>query len=392
MARLTPGDGRGGVTVREVVIFRHNLFRISEPFIAQQAQRLRRYRPLYLGRLRYGDPPAGAASVALQDRVRGSPLPLVLWQMLTRDTRAYRRLLEGRRPALIHAHFGVNGVYALPLARRLGIPLITTFHGFDATLATPAFLGSPEWAQYRFLRGRLARDGALFLCASAFIRDRVVAMGFPAERTRVHYIGVDCEAIRPRDAREESATILHVARLVEVKGTEYLIRAFAGVAARHAAAQLIIIGEGPLGRRLRALADSLGLRERIAFLGARPHAQVLERLRQAAMLVLPSVPTGSGRVEGLGMAALEAAASGVPVIGSAQGGIPEAVVDGRTGYLVPPRDADALGRRISELLDDPAARQRLGAEGRAHVERHFDIRRQTQALEHLYDAVLPDAR
>lgn len=375
---------------REIVIFRHNLFRVSEPFIAEQAQCLQRYRPLYLGRLRYGDPPAGADSFALQDLVRGSPLPLVGWQMLTRDTRPYRRLLDGHRPVLIHAHFGVNGVYALPLARRLGIPLVTSFHGFDATLATPAFLGSPEWAQYRCLRGRLARDGAIFLCASAYIRDRVLAMGFPEERTRVHYIGVDCEAIRPRDPREETATILHVARLVEVKGTEYLIRAFGVVADRYPAARLVVIGDGPLNRRLRALAESLGIGRRIAFLGARPHVQVLGWLRKAAMLVLPSVQTASGRVEGLGMVALEAAASGVPVIGSDQGGIPEAVVDGRTGYLVPPRDAEALGRRISELLDDPAARHRMGIEGRAHVERHFDIRVRTQALENLYDAILHD--
>ncbi len=379
------------MSVREVAIFRHNLFRISEPFIAQQAQRLRRHRPLYLGRLRYGDAPPGAASLALQDRVRGSALPLVAWQALSGDTRPYRRLLEGHHPALIHAHFGVNAVYALPLARHLRIPLITTFHGFDATLATPALLGSPEWTRYRLLRGRLAREGALFLCASAFLRDRVLALGFPAARTRVHYLGVDVDAIRPRDSAEETATVLHVARLVEVKGTAYLIRAFARVASRHAPVRLVIIGAGPLERRLRRLAGALGLGERVQFLGARPHAEVLDWMRRAAMLVLPSVRTASGRVEGLGMVALEAAASGVPVIGSRQGGIPEAVLDARTGWLVAERDVEALARRMHELLADPAARQRLGAAAREHVERHFDLGRQTAALEELYASVIDAA-
>ncbi len=377
--------------MREIVIFRHNLFKVSEPFIAQQAERLRRYKPLYVGRMRSGDPPEGAECLALQDLAPGWPLPLVAWQMITRDTRPYERLLGRHRPALIHAHFGVNGVYALPLARRLGIPLITTFHGFDATLATPALLSSPEWAQYRLFRSRLAREGALFVCASSFIRERLLAMGFPQDRTQVHYIGIDCEAIRPRDPGEETSTILHVARLAEVKGTRYLIRAFAAVADGHPRMQLVVIGEGPLKPRLRALAESLGVGQRVLFLGARPHAEVLGWMRKAAILVVPSVRTMTGRVEGLGMVLLEAAASGVPTIGSRQGGIPECVIDGRTGFLVPERDVDALARRMSELLDDTAVRHRMGAEGRTHVERHFDIRRQTEVLESLYDAALSNA-
>jgi len=377
--------------MREVAIFRHNLFKISEPFIAQQAQSLQRYKPVYLGRLRYGDPPAGATCLALQDLARGSPMPLVGWQILTRDTRPYRRLLAPYRPSLVHAHFGVGGVYALPLARRLRVPLVTTFHGFDATLQTRALLCSPEWAQYRLLRGRLAREGELFICVSSFIRERLLAIGFPEDRTRVHYIGVDCEKIRARDPGEETATILHVARLVELKGTEYLIRAFAQVAARRPGLELVIIGEGPHERRLRALALSLGHAERVRFLGARSHAEVLEWMRKAAILVLPSVRTATGRVEGLGMVLLEAAASGVPVIGSRLGGIPEAVIDGRTGFLVAERDVGALARKIADLMEDSAERRRMGTEARDHVARNFDLRRQASILESLYDGLVSNA-
>lgn len=382
---------QGRATMREVAIFRHNLFKVSEPFIAEQAQQLTRYRPLYLGRLRHGEPPAGAECLALEDFAPRWALVRVGWQMITRETRSYRRLLGRHRPSLIHAHFGVNGTYALPLARQLGVPLVTTFHGFDATLTTPALLSSPEWAQYRFWRGTLARQGALNLCTSAFIRGRLLTLGFPEERTRVHYIGVDCEAIRARHPDEETPTILHVARLVDVKGTQYLLRAFAALARAHAQAQLVIIGDGPLKRRLRSLARSLGLAERVRFLGARPHADVLAWIRKAAMLVLPSVRTATGRVEGLGMVLLEAGASGVPVVASRQGGIPECVLDGRTGWLVPERDVDALARKMSALLDHPGTRLKMGAQARAHVERHFDLRRQSEALESLYDDVIAHA-
>src|SRR5258708_28996533 len=147
----------------EIVVFRHNLFRISEPFITQQAQHLRRHKALYLGRLRFGAPPAGAESLALQDLGSRCALPRIGWKMITRNPRPYQRLLGDRRPSLIHAHFGVEGVYALPLATQLKIPLVTTFHAFDATLSTAAFLGSPPCATDPLLRHPLPRREAPLL-------------------------------------------------------------------------------------------------------------------------------------------------------------------------------------------------------------------------------------
>ena len=385
--RVSQADGPAE-GLREVAIFRHNLFKISEPFISDQAQHLRRYRPLYVGRMRFGSPPAGTTSLALEDLYKRYTLPRIGLQMLTGNPRPYLRLMSRRRPSLIHAHFGIEGVSALGLARQLGIPLVTTFHGFDATLKPYIMLGSPAWFRYPLLRRRLAREGNLFLCASAFIRQRLLETGFPESRTHVHYIGVDCQTIRPREACEERPLILHVARLVEVKGTAYLLRAFATVARQHDQARLLIIGHGPLRKRLQALAASLGLQDRVEFLGALPHAEVLSWMRQAAMLVLPGIRTASGREEGLGMVLLEAAATGLPIIGSRVGGIPECILDGRTGFLVPERDTSALAGRMSELLGNPGKRQHMGAAGRALVESRFNGDRQTAALEDYYDSLL----
>jgi glycosyltransferase involved in cell wall biosynthesis len=341
-----------------------------------------------VGRLRFGLPPEGAQSLALQDLGSVWSWPRIGWQMVTRSPRPYRRLLGHHRPSLIHAHFGIDGVYALPLAEQLKLPLITTFHGFDATLSTAALACSPAWVNYPLFRHRLAHKGSLFLCVSSFIRDRVLAMGFPEARTRVHYTGVDCTAIQLRDPCEESRTILHVARLVDMKGTEYLLRAFRVLLQTHAAVQLVIIGDGPLHRSLRALAAVLDLGNRVQFLGALPHAEVLAWMRKATMLVLPSIRTTTGRVEGLGMVLLEAAATGVPVIGSCVGGIPEGIVDGETGFLVPQRDVDALAGRMNDLIEDPAIRLHMRVRARAFVEKQFDIRRQSELLEGFYDEVL----
>jgi glycosyltransferase involved in cell wall biosynthesis len=380
---IGPGD-----TLRKVAIFRHNLFRISEPFIADQAQHLRRYRPLYLGRKRFGLPPDGASSLALEDLYTRWKLPRIGWQMLTGDAQPYLRLLGRRRPSLIHAHFGIEGAAALRMAVQLGIPLVTTFHGFDATLKTHAMLGSPAWFRYPLMRRKLAREGNLFLCASLFIRQKLLETGFPESRTHTHYIGVDCRTIRPRADFEEKPLILHVARLVEVKGTRYLLRAFATVARKYHRVRLLIIGDGPLRRQLHALAASLGMRDRVEFLGALPHGAVLSWMRRAAMLVLPGIRTATGREEGLGMVLLEAAATGLPIVGSRVGGIPECMLEGETGFLVPERDADALARRMAELLEDPVRRHRMGTAGRALVEDRFDIDRQTAVLENFYDSLL----
>ena len=373
---------------RRVAIFRHNLFRISEPFIAEQARHLRRYQPLFVGRKRFGPPPDGASSLTLEDHYKRFTLARIGWQMLTGDVQPYLRLLEPGQPSLIHAHFGIEGVSALGLARHLKIPLVTTFHGFDATLKTRAMLASPAYFRYPLLRRRLAREGHLFLCASSFIRQRLLDTGFPESRTHTHYIGVDCRAIRPRAESEEQPMILHVARLVEVKGTRYLLRAFAKVAQLHDRVRLSIIGDGPLRQPLRALAASLGVEERVEFLGALPHTEVLSMMRKAAMLVLPSIRTTTGREEGLGMVLLEAAATAVPLIGSRVGGIPECMVDGKSGFLVPQRGEEALAQRMAELLKDPGRRHRMGAAGRALIEDRFDIARQTAALENFYDSVL----
>ncbi len=381
LADHQPGTGIG---LREVAIIRHNLFKISEPFITAQALQLRRYRPIFLGRLRQGAVPPGAQALAISDTGPAWPLRAAA-QMLGRSPAPFMKLLGERRPALLHAHFGIEGAQALPLAQRLGVPLITTFHGFDATLSTAALLSSPAWAYYPLFRRQLAARGAMFLCASGFIRGRLLAMGFPEALTRVHYIGVDCRRITLRDAGEAENIILHVARLVEVKGTRHLLRAFARLGGE---AELVIIGDGPLRRSLAAEAVALGIAARVRFLGALPQAEVLAWMRQAAMLVLPSVRTGTGRIEGLGMVGLEAAATGVPVIGSDIGGIPEAVIDGETGFLVPERDHEGLAARIEGLLADASLRQRMGAAARRLVEQKFDLVTQTRVLETLYDEAL----
>jgi len=281
----------------------------------------------------------------------------------------------------------------MELAARLDVPLVTTFHGFDATLKPAELVKSRRatWIQYLRKRADLCRRGALFIGVSKFVVARLEELGVPVDRTQLHYIGVDTNAFDAQakdEDQEQRLVVLHVARLVEKKGTAYLLEAFAKIAAQHPRAELVVIGTGPLAGGLEQRAARLGLGARVRWLGAQPHAAVREWLRRAAVLCLPSCTAANGDSEGLGLVLLEAAASGVPVVATRHGGIPEAVEDGSTGYLVPERDAAALGAALDALLAGDSLRARMGREARQLVRERFDLRRQTDRLEQLYAAVL----
>src|SRR5690606_21161734 len=177
-----------------VALLRHQLFLPSEVFITEQARALRKFAPLLVGRVLAGTP-----CTDLSYHVPAAGGLERLRYVLRRDPRMFVPGLLERGPVLVHAHFGVEAVYGMELAERIGVPLVTTFHGFDATLRPSRLLTArkPSWVQYWLKRGELKRRGALFVAVSEFIRTRLLELGFPAERTRVHYIGVDTAAFEP---------------------------------------------------------------------------------------------------------------------------------------------------------------------------------------------------
>ncbi|MBO9498053.1 MAG: glycosyltransferase [Novosphingobium sp.] len=377
-AQPFPDDGRP-----VAAIFRAPVFNASETFVRLQATSLARYQPLMVGLEDKGHVPP-----SLEGRV-----------MLARDgAQAFAIRALGRwgtlgarvaaaHPALIHAHFGPDGLAALPLARRLGIPLAVTLHGYDVSRSRTNLLASGHfsWMRYAVSEGRLKRGGDLFLPVSNALRDQAIARGFPAERTFTHYIGIDCERFRPAAGRREDMLILHVGRLVEKKGTEVLLRALPAIRTRVPGARLAICGDGPLRPALEKLAGELGIAGAVEFRGAVPADALPGMFARAALLAAPSVTARSGDAEGLPTVIMEAAASGLPVVASHHGGIGEAVTDGQTGFLVPEHDSAALARRIAELLAAPDLGARFGAAGRTLTETRFDAARQMRLLEQRYD-------
>ena len=370
-----------------ILIYRDELLRPSETFIRQQAEALRRFTPYYVG---------AAVDPALplpSDRVRllhaGGParraLDLAARALGLPPFGALRRV-RPLAPQLLHAHFGPDGVAALPLARRLRIPLVVTFHGYDAT-THDAFARRGPYRHRVYLRKRdaLKLGASLFLAVSQFVKLRLLEQGFPPDRLLVHYTGVDLEAFRPA-LRTDKPIVLFVARLVEKKGCEHLRRAMNLVKTTRPDAELVVIGEGPLRDPLERLAASMLPRYR--FLGRQEPEEVRLWMNRAAVLSVPSLSAASGDTEGLGQAFLEAQATGLPVVSYTSGGVPEAVLSEKTGFLVPEGDWGGLAHHLLLLLDNHELRGRFGEAGRIWVEQAFDLRRQTDQLEGIYAGLL----
>jgi len=372
--------------LRNVIIYRHQLFRPSEGFIVQQTKYLTQYHPVFAGRIVDGTLPNPNLDIKI---IRPAGYLNLVRHVLLRDNHVLHHALMHEKPALIHAHFGVEGVYALPLAKKLNIPLITTFHGFDATCSRLGLLRSKKisWLNYLAFRQQLGRDGAAFICVSNFIRDRLLRIGFPENRLITHYIGVDTDLIKPVTQKKAERIILHVARLVEKKGTAYLLKAFSILQKKGLDAKLVIIGDGPLKQELHALATSLDISHQVEFLGVQPPEQVIAWMQKASLFCLPSIEARSGDSEAMGMVLLEAAACQIPVVATNHGGIPEGVKEGETGFLVAEKNPYALAERLIYLLENESLCEKMGLAAREFVERDFNLKLQTEKLEQIYQNV-----
>lgn len=360
-----------------ILIFKETLLPLSETFILAQTSSLSSFEPHFIGLeavpggLRLPHDPLLLSS----ETSRLASLRAKLYRRLHWATR-FHEGARSLRPVLIHAHFASGGLTALTLARALGIPLVVTLHGNDITC---------DEQPPRSYKPLIAHT-ALFLCVSDYIRRRALACGIPQEKLAMHYIGIDRSIFSSTVPLDRRRGVLFIGRLVEKKGCEYLIRAMANVQKLHRDASLTIVGDGPLRVPLECLAVSLGVDAQ--FSGFQIPGVIRSLLSETRVLCAPSVTAANGDSEGLPTVLAEAQAMGVPVVSTFHSGIPELVVSGETGTLVPERDEESLATALSELLADPLLWNRFHEAAPRRIAAHFDLHRQTALLEQYYRRVL----
>lgn len=371
---------------RTVGIYRLNFPETSETFIRAQMGAYQRYKPVVFAKQLLGESTWPVSSVSshgkwAQRHFLATRSPR--WHCSSEQTMG--------QPHLIHAHFGVDGVYALPLAKKFSVPLITTFHGFDVLTHLSWWVKHPSLpaAVYLSHLRELKSRGARFIAVSQFVEKALIRAGYPVERIVQHYIGVDTVKFQPNPAMKSSENryILSVGRHVGFKGIDILLKAFSLITHKFPDVKIIQVGAGPDSAALKALANALGIGERVHFLGTQPNSRVIELLQGAEVFALPSCTQKSGRTEALGIVFNEASACGVPIAATRSGGIPEVVQDGETGLLCAEGNAVELAENLATLLGDAAIREKFGMNGRRLVCKQFDLNAQTAKLERIYDEV-----
>ncbi len=366
------------------------LLPISETFIRKQAESLRRFTPYYAGRRRV--PGLGVphhCSWTVNDGGLYGLMKEIRFLYLGAGKSTLLKLAQ-QQPSLVHAHFGVDGSRAITLASSLGVPLISTFHGYDATLRDTGLKKFRDGRFYLDNRRRLQQTGAHFIAVSEFIRKKLENQGFPPERTSVEYIGVDLNEFFFTPKNQATSRVLFVGRLVEKKGCALLIQALQRVQEEIRDVELVVIGDGP--KRAALQQQAVRCLRNYQFLGAQPSHVVREYMQASDVFCVPSIQGEDGDSEGLGIVFVEAQASGLPVVSFANGGIPEAVVHGKTGFLSPNGDWRQLATDIATMLQNRTLQHLLSVAARQHVERNFDLAKQTSKLEDLYCRVVDQSR
>jgi len=370
-----------------VLVYRDQLLRPSETFIRNQGEGLCDFRAHYLGRRAISGLSLPAERTLIIERGtlgKWRGIQFKLWGSAPALERRLRRI----NPILLHAHFGPGGTEVLRLTRLLGIPLVVTFHGYDVS-TTDKFANRASFSFRSYLRNRqaLKREGALFIAVSRYIQSVLARQNFPPDRTVLHYIGVDTDFFMPDPGLVRQPVVLFVGRLVEIKGCEYLIRAMSEIQKQRPETELAVVGDGPLRTRLEELAANT-LCGKYQFYGTKAPEEVRDLMNRASVFSVPSVTAESGATEAFGLAFAEAQAMGLPVVATTSGGIPEAVANGRTGFLVQERAWEPLADRILLLLRNRDIWQQFSAAGIERVREHFDFQKQCIKLEQLYRNVL----
>lgn len=259
----------------------------------------------------------------------------------------------------MHNHFGdASGSLTLIASEMSGIPFSIMLHG-------PTIFFEMHWWR---LDVKVAR-AAFIACISHFCRSQAMLFSDEAHwhKLKIVHCGVVPANYGTAKRGDFTGHVAFVGRLDAVKGVPLLLEAFATVRARHPKARLTIAGDGPARARFEARTQALGLTEVVRFAGYLDEPAVARLLESADMLVLPSF------AEGLPVVLMEAFASRIPVIATQVAGVPELVVDGVSGFIVPPGDVETLADRLDRLLSNPALCARMGQAGRAKVEVEHDI-------------------
>ncbi|NTW50046.1 MAG: colanic acid biosynthesis glycosyltransferase WcaL [Chlorobiales bacterium] len=297
----------------------------------------------------------------------------------------WKDILAKHNISLIHAHFGPDAIRVLPLAKTLGLPLLVSFHGYDAS----SLLRDEK---YRIALKELFGYASV-IAVSKNMAARLVEVGEREDKIHILYYGIPVDhfrfiervPVREKVRKNETIRFLQVSNFVEKKGHRYTLEAFQKLLSVYPNCTLTLAGDGTLKSEMTALAETLGIADKVIFPGKVSQKEVIQLMENADVFVHHSVTASNGDQEGIPNVLMEAMAMGLPVISTYHSGIAELVRDEETGFLVKERDVDGYKDKMIHALE---CGPEIGLNARRFVEENFNMDHQNRKLAEIYQAVL----
>ncbi len=311
-------------------------------------------------------------------RSSGKTLQLKLKRKLLRKPHSFineqliLNSLKNNKIDVVLAEYGTHANNMLPILKKAGLPLVVHFHGYDASVEAVI----KKHNRYK----EVFEYASKVIAVSKVMQEKLINMGCPKDKLVHNVYGPRPEfhKVPPSYSKKQ---LIAIGRFTDKKAPYYTLMAFAQIVKNHPDAKLIMAGDGVLLNMCQNLAKHLKIETQVLFPGVITAEAYRAFLSESLAFVQHSVTAANGDMEGTPLAVLEASAAGLPVISTKHAGIPDVIVDGKTGFLCNEHDVDAMANHINLLLSDVEKAKTLGAAGKVHIEKYFSLERHIQVLQ-----------
>lgn len=288
------------------------------------------------------------------------------------DAHLIQRAFKSNKIDVILVEYGTHAHQLLPVLKKLKVPFVVHFHGYDASVKEVI----EKHGNYKEVFALASK----IIVVSKVMTDKLILLGCPKEKLIYNVYGPQPEFHKVATAFSNKQFIA-IGRFTDKKAPYYTILAFATALKKHPDAQLIIAGQGVLFNMCINLVKYLNIEDKVMFPGIVTPEQYRSYLKESRAFIQHSITAENGNMEGTPLAVLEASAAGLPVISTKHAGIPDVIVDGRTGLLCAEHDVAAMAHHMDMLLSDVEKAKRMGAAGKEHIKQHFSLERHIKALQ-----------
>ena len=282
---------------------------------------------------------------------------------------------------VVFAEYGPTGALVKDACEKLGIPLIVIFHGFDISHRATV-------QEYLQLYKEMSLYAFAIIGVSRYMVNELISIGMPPEKVFYNPYGVETSYFKCSPVLQSKPIFLSVARFAEKKGPLQTLKAFKMVLKEVPEARLIMAGIGPMWEECKLFAQEVGISASVEFKGIVTHEDIRSLMNQSRAFVQHSVKAPSGDMEGTPNSILEASSSCLPIVSTRHAGIPDSVIENKTGFLVEEHDVEGMAAYMIKFAKDPELASRMGKAGRLFMLENFEMKERIETIANLLHAAL----